>query len=336
MKVLLVKLTSMGDVIHALPAISDAIKVNPSLRFDWMVEDAFVEIPRWHSAVEQVIPVATRRWRKQLWDSRQEIKRAYRQINSQKYDVVIDAQGLLKSAVFSRLAKGPVHGFDRRSSREPISGFCYHKKHSVSPQQHAILRVRTLFAESLGYPVPTSEPDYQVCAQQLKDVLDVRRFAAPKKPYLVFLHGTTWLSKHWPEQSWQELSIAVEQGDFSVYLPWGNAVERDRAERIAEGKSHVHVLPKMGLTELALLLDEATGVVAVDTGLGHLSAALGRPTVSIYGPTNTQLIGTVGENQRHLIAQPATSNVRVSKHDSFDYATVSADVVWQALSQLLD
>ena len=162
MRVLIVRLTSMGDVIHALPAVTDAVNALPNCRFDWVVEGAFSEIPTWHAAVDRVVPVALRRWRKNFWQSRNPIKQAYSELREQQYDLVIDAQGLIKSAVLSRIAKGDVSGFDAHSLREPLASRLYQTQHAVSRQRHAIERVRDLFAESLAYTRPESVADYGI------------------------------------------------------------------------------------------------------------------------------------------------------------------------------
>lgn len=336
MKVLVVKLTSMGDVIHALPALSDAQAALPGIRFDFLVEESFQEIPHWHPAVEQVIPVATRRWRKSLWRSRGEIRQTLRHLRSSEYDYVIDIQGLLKSGLLSRLAKGVRCGYDRDSIRETLACHFYHHRFAVSRQRHAIERVRSLFSQALGYAEPLKDDpvDYRITLPQ-KIKLPIQTVS----DYCVFLHGTTWRAKEWPEASWRQLLASYADSGQPVYLPWGNAAEQARAERLQAGLPHVSVLPKMTLSQLCLFIKNAQGVVAVDTGLGHLAAALGRPTVSIYGPTDTRLIGTVGANQMHLcvnehsISSSATSGFK--KTAAFDYATVTPTKVKQSLNKLI-
>lgn len=331
MRVLLIKLSSMGDVIHALPAVSDAQQHLPHIRFDWVVEQAFADIPAWHDAVETIIPVAMRRWRKQLWHSRSEILQARHRLRAQSYDAVIDAQGLLKSAFLGRLARGATHGYAADSCREPLASYWYRHGHSVDPRRHAIERIRALFAESLGYAQPVDQLSYGIRLPILTLPEEVQLAAA--KPYVLFLHGTTWLAKQWPLNYWQALAGLATRAGYTVLLPWGNSEEQDRAQRIAQTGQSIHVLPRMSLSELGQLLNAAAGVVGVDTGLGHLSAALGRPTISIYGPTDTQLIGTVGSCQRH-VQVPAAQRRQYRKHEAFDYATVPPELVWQSLVEL--
>jgi len=298
MHVLIVKTSSMGDIIHTLPALTDAGKAYPDIRFDWVVEENFAEIPRWHSLVENVIPVAVRRWRKNILSqqTRTEIKQLKNTLRLKKYDLIIDAQGLFKTLWISWLAKGPTCGLDRHSAREPLTSFFYNRTYSASWQWHAVTRIRHLFSQALGYPLSDSIADYGLDRQRL--------FGADlDKNYLVFLHGTTWATKHWPEEYWCQLAKLASDKGFRVKLPWGNEVEKQRAERIAASCQQVEVLPRLGLVEIASVLAGAKGVVAVDTGLGHLSAALDVPAVSLYGPTDPVLIGTMGRSQVHLSAK---------------------------------
>ena len=295
MRVLLIKTSSLGDVIHALPALTDAQAAIPGIRFDWVVEEGFAEIPVWHPAVAEVIPVAIRRWRKNPLKTLRsgEWKRFRQRLHVHKYDLVIDAQCLLKSAVLTLGIKAPVAGLDRDSAREPLASRFYDQRLDVPRDQHAVERVRQLFAKALGYPLPGGIGDYglnrdYLVSEQLAD------------DYLVFLHGTTWVTKHWPELYWRRLAeLAAERG-LQVRLPWGNDAEKARAQRIADGLEGVQVLPRMPLAGIANILAGARACVAVDTGLGHLAAALDVPTLSLYGPTNPGWSGAYGRSQVHL------------------------------------
>jgi len=295
-RVLLIKTSSLGDVVHTLPALSDAQRAIPGIQFDWVVEEGFAEIPAWHPAVAQVIPVAIRRWRKNLLQTLRsgEWRRFKARLRETRYDLVIDAQGLLKSAWLTRYVKAPVAGLDRDSAREPLASRFYDRRYAVPRDQHALERVRQLFAQALGYALPQGIGDYG---------LDRAQLASPgEEPYLLFLHGTTWPSKHWPEAYWRELAERMSAFGWAIRLPWGNTEEKARAERIAEGVAGASVLPRLNLGGVAKVVAGARACVAVDTGLGHLAAALDVPSISLYGPTLPGRVGAYGRSQVHLCA----------------------------------
>lgn len=327
MRVLIVKMSSLGDVIHTLPAVTDAASALPGARFDWVVEEAFAEIPGWHPAVDRVIPIALRRWRKHpLRDFSGPEWRACRQaLRRSHYDAVIDAQGLIKSAFVSRLVKAPVYGLDRQSAREPMASMAYQHKIHVPRNIHAVERTRHLFARALNYQLGGERGDYGVRANLLGD-RDKRTRG------LLFFHGTARAQKCWPEDHWVTLGHTANSGGYPVWLPWGNEAERARAERIAAQCEQVTVLPRLDLLGLAGLLLEVDGAVAVDTGLGHLAAALDVPTVSLYGPTSTRLVGAYGRNQLHIQSP-------VGAADTDDPAAMMSAIqpsqVWASLEQLL-
>lgn len=326
MKVLIVKTSSMGDVIHTLPALSDAMAAIPGIQFDWVVEEGFSEIPKWHPAVNKVIPVAIRRWRKNLiktWKSGE--WRAYKQqLKSTRYDAVIDAQGLLKSALLvTRLADGISYGLDKQSAREPLASHFYNTSLPVAKQQHAVERVRQLFALALGYSVPESRGDFAIHQHFVtSEPLDA-------SDYLVFQHSTTRDDKHWPEKYWQELiRIAGDKG-WKIKLPWGSDAEKLRAERLASAHQHAVVLPKLTLAEVAGVLANAKACVSVDTGLSHLAAALDKPNVILFGPTDPGLVGGYGKDQ---ICLKASDYPEVTLPvDPAIFASLTPEIVWGVL-----
>lgn len=298
MRVLLVKTSSLGDLIHTLPALSDAARAMPGIRFDWLVEEGFAEVPAWHPAVAEVIPIAMRRWRKAWLKSvqRGELGDFMRRLRQTRYDLVIDAQGLIKSALPARLARGALAGLDRRSAREPLAALFYNHGYRVIRQQHAIERTRRLFAAALGYDldVDTNSADFGLHFSAVRDA-DSKR--------LMILHGTTWPSKHWPEPYWAELVHIASAEGFDCVLPWGDPDDRLRAERIIGAAASGRLLARQSLTELAQTLASASGVVGVDSGLAHLAAAVGVPAITLYGPTRTELTGVVGAFQHNLSAR---------------------------------
>jgi heptosyltransferase-1 len=297
MKVLIIKMSSLGDVLHTLPALTDAGKAIPGIQFDWVVEESFAQLPAWHPLVNKVIPLAFRRLRKTPLKSllSKEWKNFKKNLQTEKYDLVIDAQGLIKSALITRMAKGKKAGLDKNSAWEPLAALAYQKKCAVEPKQHAVTRVRQLFAQALGYELADTEADYGIERAGF-----IKEGVAEKT--VLFLHGTTWDTKLWPETYWIALAELFVKAGWKIQLPWGNAEEQARAERIAAGNSAVTVLPRLSLNEVTEVLASAQAVVAVDTGLCHIAAALGVPTVSLYGPTDAKLTGAVGKNQTLLQA----------------------------------
>lgn len=321
MHVLIVKTSSMGDILHTLPSLTDAMHAIPGIKFDWAVEEGFAQIPAWHPAVDRVIPVAIRRWRKNWFgaETRQQRCDLKRIIQSRTYDAVIDAQGLMKSAaLITRIAKGDKHGLDCKSAREPFSSWFYNYRYDIDKQKHAVERIRELFAKSLGYEKPQTKGDYAIAQRFLSEL------PTDADQYLVFLHATTRDSKHWPESHWRDLIALIEPTGLRVKLPWGAEHEHQRAKRLAEGFPHVVVLPKMSLSEVACVLAGAKAVVSVDTGLSHLTAALDRPNITLYGPTDPGLIGGYGKNQ---LSEKAPDN---------NMASISAEKIMQLIEERED
>jgi heptosyltransferase-1 len=336
MRVLVVKTSSMGDLIHTLPALTDAHKAIPDIRFDWVAEQGFAEIPSWHPAVDKVIPIAIRRWRKALRQSWKagEIQAAFGQLRASQYDLIIDAQGLFKSAVVARSARGKHYGMDWQSCRAPLATVFYERKIPVSKQQHAILRVRQLFSEVLAYALNSQNLDYGLSQS------GILKHSSPcaniEQAFLVFLHGTSRLAKYWQQEQWIELAKLAEQTGYIVYLPWGNDYERDYAEAIAAQTSNAKVLAKMSLSEIAALLAQAKGVVGVDTGLAHLTAALNVPAVTLYIETFPSLTGACGVNQTCLSEQKMDHDaLPVAGLKNIYHEQLTADVVWRELAKKL-
>jgi len=300
-RVLIIKLTSMGDLMHALPALTDAAKAMVDIEFDWVVDQAFADVPLWHPNVKRVIKTAHRQWKKQpitAWkDGR--LPTFYQQLNEQDYDVVIDLQSNLKSAVVSWLSKGKVHGLDKNCCREKPAHWAYDYRYSVNLKQHSIEKMREFMAQVLNYELASTPADYGVDLSRY--TLPQLDFELPEK-YLLFVHNASWLTKLWPLEAWQQLvEKAVEHG-YSVLLPCGNEEEFQRAQQIASVDADAYALPRLCLNEVAAITHKAQGAVCSDTGLAHLAAVSALPTVTIYGATDTQLIGTYGQNQQHIVS----------------------------------
>lgn len=299
MRILIVKTSSLGDVVHMLPAITDASRIISDLVVDWVVEESFQSVPAWHPSVENVIPIAVRRWRKDLISPgiRSEICSARKNIRSIKYDAIIDSQGLIKSSVITHWGKGKRCGYNSRSAREGFSTWAYDERFEVSKNLHAIERNRQLTALALGYSTEELSLDYG-----LEDLIDHNSSRSnisfdhiendlPQK-FIVGLHGTSRPDKEWPEENWIELAKKLSDQKIALLLPWGNQREYDRAERISN-ESGAIVLPKSNLDTLATIISRSKAVVGMDTGLMHIAAALGKSGVAIYPATKAELTGVL-------------------------------------------
>ncbi|MFC5299795.1 lipopolysaccharide heptosyltransferase I [Azospira restricta] len=289
MRILLVKTSSLGDVIHNLPVAADLARQIPGIEIDWCVEESFADIPRLSPAVRETIPVAVRRWRKRLFSGAtwREIGALRRRLAGGGYDAVLDTQGLLKSALIATLAAGRRLGHDRNSAREPLAARFYDQTFAVPRELHAVERNRRLAAAAFGYAPPPAL-DYGIAAPA---------FAAawlPETPLAVLLTATSRDDKLWPEADWIALGRALEKRGLSPILPAGNAVERERAARIAAAIPGAVAAPPLSIRELAGVLGRARLAVGVDTGLAHLAAALQVPTVALYTATEPALTGVAG------------------------------------------
>ncbi|TCT01578.1 lipopolysaccharide heptosyltransferase I [Aquabacter spiritensis] len=294
MKVLIVKLSSLGDVVHTFPALSDAARAIPGLVVDWAVEESLVPLVQLHPAVRRAIPVPLRRLRGNplaAWRS-QEGRAVRAALAAERYDAILDAQGLMKSALIATLARGRRHGFAWGSAREGVASLAYGRRYAIPEVEHMAVRIRRLFAAALGYALPDLAPQRALGVPP----------AEPGTPYLVLLHGTTWSTKTWTVLRWRELAqIAASEGLAVRVFALGEA-ETHRAQAIARDLPEVEILPPLPLDRLAPILAGAQGVVTVDSGLGHLAAALGVPTLGLYGPTDARLTGLYGPKALELRA----------------------------------
>ncbi|OYV01555.1 MAG: lipopolysaccharide heptosyltransferase I [Burkholderiales bacterium PBB5] len=286
-RLLIVKTSSMGDVVHALPAISDIRRQRPGLVIDWLVEAPFAAIPRLHPAVQQVIPIAWRKWRKSLFkvETRAALGVARAALKAQRYDLVIDLQGLLKSVLWGLQANGPLVGYDRASIREPLAALCYQRGAAVPRDLQAVERNRRLVALQLGLPAPTTPPVFGItppAGSWRAPVLSAALIPCASRP-----------EKLWPEDRWIALGQRLRQASLRPVVLWGNDEERARAERIAAGCDGL-VPPFLSVGDMAAVLGQARQVIGLDTGFSHLGAAFGAPTIGIYCDHEPGLAGITG------------------------------------------
>jgi len=308
MRLLLVKTSSLGDVVHNLPVVSDLRRAFPDAAIDWCVEEAFADIPRLHPEVADVIPVAIRRWRRKLLHAAtwHEIGDFRRRLRSRHYDAVLDTQGLVKSALITWQAYGERFGYAAEVAREPLAARAYDRTFVIPPNAHAVERNRWLAAAAFDLPVD-SPLSYGIVTPELEQPwLGTGRYA-------VMLTATSRADKLWPEADWIVVGKAFTERGIVPVFPSGNPAERDRAERLAAAIPDAIAAPRLSLRELAALLGGAQLTLGVDTGLVHLSAALGTPTIAIYTATDPALTGAYGpgfvRNLGNRLAPPSATQV---------------------------
>jgi len=284
--ILFIKTSSLGDVIHHMPALTDARRHMPGARIAWVVEEAFAPLVKLHPGVDDVIPVASRRWRGSVHKTPtwQEIKNFIQLVHAGTHDDIIDTQGLFRSALIAKLARGRRHGYDANSVRERAASWLYDVRHPVGRDLHAVARNRILTGLALGY-APNDALDFGLARDKL---------APASGSYGVLLHATTRREKEWPQEAWIALGRALREHCASLVLPWGNAAERERGERIAAGLSNARLPERRPLDEVARVIAGASFVIGVDTGLMHLAAALGVPLVAIFVGSEPGLTGPLG------------------------------------------
>lgn len=277
----------MGDVVHALPALSDLLAHDRSVVVDWLVEPPFAAIPQLHPGVRRVFKLAWRKWRKQLGrrDSWKAMAALRHELREQRYDMVLDLQGLLKSALWGLQARGPLMGYDRASAREPWAAWLYRAGAAVPRDLHAIERCRRLAAQHLGYAMPSTPPDFGLRAAAVA-------WPAPQ-PYAVLIPNASRPEKLWPADRWQAIGRRLQHEGLTPVVLWGNDAERQMAEGIARGCDGV-LPPFLSVGDMAAVLAGARCVVGLDTGFSHLAAAFGRPTIGIYCDHEPGLAGIRG------------------------------------------
>jgi heptosyltransferase I len=294
--VLFVKTSSLGDVIHQMPAVAQARRYFPDAHFSWAVEEAFAPLVALHPAVDEVIAVASRRWRYELFrpSARRDIRHMIGQLRARHYDAILDTQGLARSALLARFARGPRHGYDADSVRERFAARLYNVHHAVPRPKHAIVRNLALTALALGYE-PQGPIDYGLDRAAIAETV--------VSPYAIALHATAQERKRWPEENWVELGQLLQTRTPRLLLPWGNEAERVRSERIVAQLPHGRVPDKRPIDAMARLVAGASFVVGVDTGLLHLAAALGVPLVAIFTGSEPGLTGPVGPGKIEIIGR---------------------------------
>lgn len=284
MKILLIRVSSLGDVLHNLPLVDDLHRHYPDAQIDWVVEEAYVSLLQLHPGIRRIIPYAQRRWRKHLGQAavRQEIRGFIQTLRSESYDLILETQGLLKTGIILGLAKkapggrkvGLANG-TAGSGYEGISRIFHDVSIATDPYTHAVERGRLVAAGAIGKMIDTPA-SFGLTAPAID---------APWKPagdYIVFFHGTAGATKKWARTNWIALASKLASTGMPVLLPWGNEEEKQEAEAMAAVIPQASVLPKLSMMEAVLLAHSAKLAIGVDTGLTHIAAAYETPTVEIY------------------------------------------------------
>jgi len=289
LKILLVKMSSMGDLVHNLPVVTDIHAHYPDAVVDWVAEEAYVTIPSLHPGVRRIIPIAWRRWRRHLGSrgTWREMAEFHRQLTATDYDYVLDSQGLFKSALVGTMAQGILVGGDRESIREPLAARFYRRRLPIAWSRHVVDRCRAVAAGVLDYAIDSS-PAYGIAAPPL--VADW----LPGAPYCVLMHAASRPEKLWPEAHWIDLGLYLAQKGLVSVLPWGNPDEEQRSRRLAQFLPGAVVPPLMDLATAAGFLAGSVMVVGLDTGFTHFAAALGRPTIGVYCDSDSRQAAVLG------------------------------------------
>jgi heptosyltransferase-1 len=315
-KILFIKTSSLGDVVHHMPAVTDARRNDPRAHITWLVEEDYAPLVRLHPGVDAVLPVAIRRWRRErgaaAW---RELRTFAAALRRERYDRIVDTQGLLRSAVVTRIGHGQRHGYDFSSAREPWGAWLYDRRHHVDRGLHAVVRNRLLSGQALDY-APAGDADYGLSPVPLA--------GDPATPYAVLLHGSARADKEWPQANWIGLGRALEARGLDLCVLWGSEHERARSDGIAAALQRARVPARQPLDQVARLLAGARLVVGVDTGLVHLAAALGTPLVALFiasdpgltGPCGAGPITTIGHNG----AAPSLDEARAAATQILDTA----------------
>jgi heptosyltransferase I len=285
-RILIIKTSSLGDIVHCLPVINDIKYFVPESSIDWLVEECFADVPRLHPGVDSVITISLRTWKKNLrkkstWIG---LYKSIKAIRENHYDIIIDFQGLLKSAFFTLFTRGDIHGFDKTSIREGAASYFYKFTHTVSKQIHAVVRNRELASKCFQYELLDQSAHFGL------EIHNINNFNLSER-YVVLIHGSSKKSKQWPREHWLKVIQFFNGLGLRVLLPWGNLEEYHFSKALRKASTNSLVLPKMNISDLANVISGAKCIIGVDSGLTHLGNALGIPTIGLYMDSNPYLTG---------------------------------------------
>jgi heptosyltransferase-1 len=282
----------MGDIIHNMPLVHDIKQHYPEAIIDWVVEESFVELARLNPLINCVIPIGMRRWKKALFSKNTwaEFFKFKKILQKTHYDVVIDTQGLIKSAVIAKLANGKSFGQNSNTAREALAGRLINQPLDIPRNLHAITRNRLVGALALNYAVDDQIVAYDM---QFNAESDVGLAELLPQNCIMLFHSTARDAKHWPNEYWIALGQHLNAQDYTLALPWGSELEKQRANLIATSLKNAVVLPKLSIVQLASLMRNTKACIGLDTGLTHIAVALNIPTLAIFTDTHIWQAGTM-------------------------------------------
>lgn len=296
-KLLLIKTSSMGDLIHTFPALTDLSRnCQGEYEITWVVEESFVDIAKMHPMTKEVIVFGSRRWKKNIFkrETWQEFNTFKKQLRSEKWDLIVDCQGLFKSAMITKLAaqkgKIPTYSYSKASIRDPFAARFYDHGYSVEKGLTAIERNRQLFGKIFNY-TPAPLADFGI--QHWNEISEL----TPEHPFAALIHGTSAENKEWPEEKWVEIGHWLSEKGLISILFWGNAREHERAIRMAEQIPNAIVIPRVSIQEAGLILSKASLIIAVDTGFAHLANTQDRPVIGLFLGSHANYAGVIPTEQ---------------------------------------
>ncbi|HET9046770.1 MAG TPA: lipopolysaccharide heptosyltransferase I [Casimicrobiaceae bacterium] len=283
--VLVIRPSSLGDIVYALAVVSDIHRHRPDSAIDWVAERGFAPLVALCPDVRTIIPFALRRWRREplartTW---RDIGAFRRNVRAARYAAILDLQEQVKGAIIARTARGRRHGFDRASVREPLATLAHDAHHHVPRHLHFVERCRRLAGAALGYPIE-GPPRWHFA-------LPAAPAELPARPYVALLTATSRADKLWPEAHWRALIEHFDRAGLATLLLWGSPEEEARSRRLAAGVASAIVPSRVSMPDAAALLARAELAVGVDTGFTHLAAALGTATIGLFFATDPTVHG---------------------------------------------
>ncbi len=324
MKIAIVKLSAMGDIIHAMVALQFIKKANPSIQIDWIVEEGFAKVLEGNPHIDNILPVnlkAIKKDKKQFFTQIDTVKK----YAHNRYDLVIDAQGLLKSAIVAKLLGKNRVGFSKNSIREGVASYFYTRKIEIAYDANTIDR---------NVKVLTSPLDIDVMPQMIieKDIFlfytadDIVEQLSEAKKNIIFIIGSTWASRNYPKEKFVKVANALKE---NILIVWGSDVEKEDAQWIASHSQWVRVLPKINLNALKAIIGESDLLIGNDTGPTHMAWGLNVPSITIFGPTPTNRVYETPIN-KVITSDSDVNHFKLNKNDFSIQEIASEDIVVMA------